>query len=66
MVCHNCAWTGELQCDDDAIERLEIEGDRQRATIEAGARKLEIELESERIDTFASALQRGLILPEDF
>jgi hypothetical protein len=66
LRCANCAWTEVAVHDEEALEALDHELERDVATIEAALELCRVAEELDRIDRFATALRDDLLLPEDF
>jgi len=66
LRCSNCDDATVALLDDDQMERLDRELDRQAGDIRHAIAEMRLADELERVDRFAVALQEGHILPEDF
>lgn len=66
LHCTNCDRTVLGVHDDEALEALDRELDAATASMEKSLARLAYVRELHRIAAFASALERDLILPEDF
>lgn len=66
LSCTNCGWSEVSAQPDTALEALDRRLDDVTTQIAAAADVLALATELERIDRFAAALDRDVILPEDF
>jgi hypothetical protein len=66
LQCANCGGTEIAVHDDEELERLDRELDRQTGRLRHALAELELADELARVDRFAAALQADAILPEDF
>ena len=66
LHCTNCGRTVLGVHDDAALEALDLELSAATASIREAVELLAYVEEHERVEAFADALQRDLILPEDF
>ncbi|HEX8120084.1 MAG TPA: hypothetical protein VF549_02355 [Solirubrobacteraceae bacterium] len=66
LSCMNCGRTVLGVHDDEALEALDQELDATTDSMRESLALLAFVEEAERIDAFADALDRDLILPEDF
>jgi len=66
LRCSNCDDATVALLDDDQMERLDRELDKQAGDIRHAIAEMRLADELERVDRFATALHAGHILPEDF
>jgi hypothetical protein len=66
LRCANCEHTAIEIHDDEQLERLDRELDRQTGRLRHALAELELADELDRVDRFASALAADAILTEDF
>ncbi len=66
LHCTNCGRTALGVHDDASLEELDRELDETQAAMRESLELLAFMDELERIDRFADALRRDLVLPEDF
>jgi hypothetical protein len=66
LQCNNCGLTVVEPHDEQVLEALDRELDRQAADMRAALEVWEVTRQAEEIDAFARALHDGHILPEDF
>jgi hypothetical protein len=66
LQCTNCGLTVVEPHDEQVLEALDRELDRQAADMRAALEVWEVTRQAEEVDAFAQALQDDHILPEDF
>ena len=66
LLCSNCEDTTVALLDEERMERLDRELDRQTGRIRHALAEMRLADELDRVDRFAAALDAGHILPEDF
>jgi hypothetical protein len=66
LRCSNCDHASIAVHDDDQLERLDRELDRQTGRLRHALAELELADQLERVDRFVAALAADAILPEDF
>ncbi len=66
LECPNCRWSTEGVFNEDQVHELEDQLDEGLADLLGDLRRLAHANMAEQVERFVSALQRDLILPEDF
>ena len=66
LECPNCRWTTEGQFTEDQVHELEDKLDEGLADLLGDLRRLAHANMADHVELFVAALQRDLILPEDF
>jgi hypothetical protein len=66
LECPNCRWTTEGQFTEDQVHGLEDKLDEGLADLLGDLRRLAHANMADHVERFVAALQRDLILPEDF
>jgi flavoprotein len=66
LRCGACGFCRETIAPNALADRFDLELDRMQADIRAEAGRLERERQVEEAEAFAAALDRDLIIPEDF
>jgi hypothetical protein len=66
LECPNCRWTTEGQFTEDQVHELEDKLDEGLADLLGDLRRLAHANMADHVERFVAALQRDLILPEDF
>lgn len=66
LRCPNCLWTGSGTYSQDVVERFDRELDRGTESLVEDLKRMMRSNMEEEIDRFMDAVDRDLILPEDF